>query len=172
MAEGDTPIPANAGPSAGPQGLTPTQRESDANQERVREERAKLQTHINDLQAQADRARAQGDQGRLQDLNGQLAAAQYRMGEFDSIDDALRRAPETYLTQLDIPTDPIQKVRAAVAVGNPDTATDISVTVPGIGSTTRDSLPGMATEASNLRDTAQQELRRLGLGGHHRVDGL
>ena len=40
-------------------------------------------------------------QGRLQDLNGQLAAAQYRMGEFDSIDDALRRAPETYLTQLE-----------------------------------------------------------------------
>jgi Alpha/beta hydrolase len=161
MAEGDTPIPANAGP----QGLTPTQRESEANQERVREERAKLQTHINDLQAQADRARAQGDQGRLQDLNGQLAAAQYRMGEFDSIDDALRRAPETYLTQLDIPTDPIQKVRAAVAVGNPDTATDISVTVPGSGSTTRDSLPGMVTEASNLRDTAQQELRRLGISG-------
>ena len=81
MAEGDTPIPANAGPPVGPQGLTPTQRESDANQERVREERTKLQTHINDLQAQADRARAQGDQGRLQDLNGQLAAAQYRMGE-------------------------------------------------------------------------------------------
>jgi hypothetical protein len=165
MAEGDTPIPADAGPPVGPQRLTPTQRESDANQERVREERTKLQTHINDLQAQADRARAQGDQGRLQDLNGQLAAAQYRMGEFDSIDDALRRAPETYLTQLAIPTDPTHKVRAAVAVGNPDTATDISVTVPGIGSTTRDSLPGMVTEASNLRDTAQQQLRRLGLSG-------
>jgi len=49
MADGDVAIPPDAGPPVGPQGLTPTQRESDANQERVREERAKLQAHINDL---------------------------------------------------------------------------------------------------------------------------
>jgi pimeloyl-ACP methyl ester carboxylesterase len=163
MAEGDAPIPADAGPPVGPQGLTPTQRESDANQEHLREERAKLQAHINDLEEAAKRA--QGDPSRLQDINGQLAAAQYRLGEFNSIDDALGRAPETYLTALDIPADPNQKVRAAVAVGNPDTATDISVTVPGLGSSTKDSLPGMVTEASNLRDTAQKQLDRLGLSG-------
>lgn len=165
MADGDTPVPADAGPAVGPQGLTPTQRESDANQERLREERAKLQAHIKDLQAQADRARAAGDQARLADLNAQLSAAQYRMGEFDSIGDALGRAPETYLTHFDIPADPNQKIRAAVAVGNPDTATDISVTVPGLGSSTKDSLPGMVTEARNLQQTAQKQLDRLGLSG-------
>jgi hypothetical protein len=163
MADGDVAIPPAAGPPVGPQGLTPTQRESDANQERVREERAKLQAHINDLKNAI--TRAGGDQNRLRDLNSQLNAAQNRMGEYDAIDDALTRAPETYLTQLDIPTDPGQKVRAAVAVGNPDTATDISVTVPGIGSTTKDSLPSMVTEARNLQNTAEEELRRLGRSG-------
>jgi hypothetical protein len=163
MADGDVAIPPDAGPPVGPQGLTPTQRESDANQERVREERAKLQAHINDLKQAI--TRAGGDQNRLQDLNSQLNAAQNRMGEYDAIDDALTRAPETYLTQLDIPTDPGQKVRAAVAVGNPDTATDISVTVPGIGSTTKDSLPSMVGEARNLQRTAENELRRLGRSG-------
>jgi Alpha/beta hydrolase len=163
LADGDTAIPSDAGPPVGPQGLTPTQRESDANQERVHEERAKLQAHINDLKQAI--TRSGGDQNRLQDLNSQLGAAQNRMGEFDAIDDALRRAPETYLTQLDIPTDPSQKVRAAVAVGNPDTATDISVTVPGIGSTTKDSLPSMVSEARNLQNTATEELRRLGRPG-------
>jgi hypothetical protein len=163
MADGDVAIPPDAGPPVGPQGLTPTQRESDANQERVREERAKLQAHINDLKNAI--TRAGGDQNRLRDLNSQLNAAQNRMGEYDAIDDALTRAPETYLTQLDIPTDPGQKVRAAVAVGNPDTATDISVTVPGIGSTTKDSLPSMVTEARNLQNTAEEELRRLGRSG-------
>jgi hypothetical protein len=163
MADGDVAIPPDAGPPVGPQGLTPTQRESDANQERVREERAKLQAHINDLKNAI--TRAGGDQNRLRDLNSQLNAAQNRMGEYDAIDDALTRAPETYLTQLDIPTDPGQKVRAAVAVGNPDTATDISVTVPGIGSTTKDSLPSMVSEARNLQNTANEELRRLGRSG-------
>jgi hypothetical protein len=163
MADGDTAIPPDAGPRVGPQGLTRTQRESDANQDRVREERAKLQAHINDLKQAI--TRAGGDQNRLQDLNSQLNAAQNRMGEYDAIDDALGRAPETYLTQLDIPTDPSQKVRAAVAVGNPDTATDISVTVPGIGSTTKDSLPSMVSEARNLQNTANEELRRLGRSG-------
>jgi Alpha/beta hydrolase len=163
MADGDVAIPPDAGPPVGPQGLTPTQRESDANQERVREERVKLQAHINDLKNAL--TRAGGDQNRLRDLNSQLNAAQNRMGEYDAIDDALTRAPETYLTQLDIPTDPGQKVRAAVAVGNSDTATDISVTVPGIGSTTKDSLPSMVTEARNLQNTAEEELRRLGRSG-------
>ncbi len=165
MADGDTPIPAGAGSPVGPQGLTPTQRESDANEERLREQRTQLQARVRDLQAQADQAKARGDQSRLQDLNGQLGAAQSRLAELDSVDKALGEAPETYLTQLSIRTDPNQKVGAVVAVGNPDTAADIAVTVPGLGSTTKDSLPGMVSEARNLQTTAQDELRRLGRPG-------
>jgi len=165
MADGDTPIPAGAGSPAGPQGLTPTERESDANEERLREQRAQLQARVRDLRAQADQAKAGGDESRLQDLNGQLGAARSRLAELDSVDKALGEAPETYLTQLNIPTDPTQKVGAVVAVGNPDTAAKIAVTVPGLGSTTKDSLPGMVNEARNLQTTAQDELRRLGLPG-------
>lgn len=40
MADGDSPIPADSGPPVGPEGLTPTQLASDANEERLREERA------------------------------------------------------------------------------------------------------------------------------------
>ncbi|EUA28017.1 hypothetical protein I553_9251 [Mycobacterium xenopi 4042] len=52
-------------------------------------------------------------------MKDQLDAAHNRMAEFDSIDRALGEAPETYLTQLDIPSDSNEKVRSAVAVGNP-----------------------------------------------------
>ncbi|HZU48265.1 MAG TPA: alpha/beta hydrolase family protein [Mycobacterium sp.] len=163
MADGDTPIPADAGPPIGPQGLTPTQRESDANQARLRDERAKLQHHIDELQGRYDRLAAHGgDSAELQGLKDQLNAAHNRMAEFDSVDRALTEAPETYLTQLQIPTDPKQKVGAAVAVGNPDTASNISVTVPGVGSTTKASLPGMVNEANNLR---REEIRQLTAAG-------
>ena len=155
MADGDVAIPPDAGPPVGPQGLTPTQRESDANQERVREERAKLQAHINDLKQAI--TRAGGDQNRLQDLNSQLDAAQNRMGEYDAIDDALTTRAGDLPDPTRHPDRPESEGPAAVAVGNPDTATDISVTVPGIGSTTKDSLPSMVAEARNLQNTAAEK---------------
>lgn len=76
--------------------------------------------------------------------------------------EALSRAPETYLTQLQIPEDPNQQVLAAVAVGNPDTAANVSVTVPGVGSTTRGALPGMVTEARDLRSEVIRQLNAAG----------
>ncbi|MFV4689513.1 hypothetical protein ACNJU1_21745, partial [Mycobacterium tuberculosis] len=54
MADGDAPIPADSGPPVGPEGLTPTQLASDANEERLREERARLQAHLERLQAEYD----------------------------------------------------------------------------------------------------------------------
>ncbi|RDH76449.1 cutinase family protein [Mycolicibacterium moriokaense] len=56
-------------------------------------------------------------------------------------------------------------MHAAIALGNPDTATNVSVTVPGVGSTTKDSLSSMVGEAQNLRRTAQFQLDRLGIKG-------
>jgi hypothetical protein len=166
MADGDKPIPSDAGPPIGPQGLTPTQRESDANQARLRDERAKLQHHIDELQGRYDRLAAHGgDSAQLQGLTDQLDAAHNRMAELDSVDRALGEAPETYLTQLDIPSDPNQKVRSAVAVGNPDAASNISVTVPGLGSSTRTTLDDMVKEARSLREEATQQLRNAGKPG-------
>lgn len=84
------------------------------------------------------------------------------MAEANAVDEALSRAPETYLTQLQIPEDPNQQVLAAVAVGNPDTAANVSVTVPGVGSTTRGALPGMVTEARDLRSEVIRQLNAAG----------
>lgn len=174
MADGDVPIPADAGAPVGPQGLTPTQRASDVNEERLRGERARLDAHIKELQARYNRLAAQvandynsgvldsDTMSRLAALNHQLTAAKVRLGEFGSVGQALANAPETYLTQLQIPDDPHKQVLAAVAVGNPDTAANVSATVPGVGSTTRGTLPGMVIEARQLQG---EEIRQLTAAG-------
>ncbi|EUA88713.1 alpha/beta hydrolase family protein [Mycobacterium ulcerans str. Harvey] len=174
MADGDSPIPAEAGAPVGPEGLTPTQRASDANEELLREERAKLRARIGQLQGRYDQlaARAASDynngildsdaMGQLAALGDQLTAAKGRLGDLDAVDQALRNAPETYLAQLRVPDDPHQQVLAAVAVGNPDTAANVSVTVPGVGSTTRGTLPGMVTEARNLQSEEMRQLKNAG----------
>jgi alpha/beta hydrolase family protein len=171
MADGDARIPSDGGPPVGPQGLTPTQRASDANEAQLCEARGDLQDRIDELQSRYERLVKRGDApgsantARLRVINDEVVAAHDRMAEFDAINNALRQAPETYLTRLSLPTDPKQKVGAVMAVGNPDAATNIAVSVPGLGSTTRDSLPDMVIEAWNLRTTAQDQLKRLDRGG-------
>lgn len=96
-------------------------------------------------------------------LNDQLTAAKGRLGDLDAVNQALRNAPETYLAQLQLPEDLRQQVLAAVAVGNPDTAANVSVTVPGVGSTLRGTLPGMVTEARNLQAEEARQLKNAGL---------
>lgn len=163
IADGDLHIRPDMGPPVGPLGLTPTQRASDDNEERLRQARLDLRRRINALQSRHERLAQGDDSTQLRAVADELGAARDRMAEFDSIDKALRTAPETYLTQLNIPADNKQKVGATVAVGNPDTAANIAVSVPGLGATARDSLPGMVIDAWNLQTTAQDELTRLGL---------
>lgn len=187
MADGDAPIPADSGPPVGPEGLTPTQLASDANEERLREERARLQAHLERLQAEYDQlsVRAARDYhngildgdavGRLAALTDELSAARGRLGELDAVDEALSRAPETYLTQLQIPEDPNQQVLAAVAVGNPDTRRQCV----GDGSRRRVHHPGRPARHGDRSprpavggNPATQCCRQARIGCHHRLDGL
>lgn len=170
MAGGKEPIP-DAGAPVGKDGLTPTQRASDANQERLRELRPGMQADADRLQNQFDQLAAQAytsgsrDPALWDQINStadQLRNAKGRLADIDAIDQGLRSAPETYLTQLTVPNDLNKQLLAAVAVGNPDTASNVSVTVPGVGSTTRDTLPGMVSEANSLRN---EELRQLVAAG-------
>lgn len=173
MADGDACVPPDVGPPVGPRGLTPTQRAGDANEARLCQARGELQSRVDQLQSRYEQLVKRGDalgsedsaRARLRVLSDELNAAHDRMVEFDSINNALCQAPETYLTQLSIPTDMKQKVGAVVAVGNPDAAVNIAVSVPGLGSTTRDSLPDMVIEAWNLQTTAQDQLKRLHRAG-------
>jgi hypothetical protein len=173
MATGKTPIP-QTGPPVGAEGLTPTQVASDANEARLDQGRASTQTKVDQLQHQIDELARQtyttGDHSaasldQLNQLKAQLDGAKTHLGELNAVHDALGKAPETYLTAFDPRTGTGKQVLAAVAVGNPDTARNVSVTVPGIGSTTKDTLPGMVTEAQNLQLEAQRQLKNAGLPG-------
>ena len=173
MATGQTPIP-QTGPPVGPEGLTPTQITSDANEARLEQERAGTQAKVDQVQRQIDELARQaymtGDHStatvdRLNELKGQLDSAKAHLDQLNAVHDALGNAPETYLTSFDPRNGTGKPVLAAVAVGNPDTARNVSVTVPGIGSTTKDTLPGMVTEAQNLRLEAERQMRNAGLPG-------
>jgi hypothetical protein len=171
MATGTEPIPQDAGPPVGPDGLTPTQIASDANERRLNNERAGAQARIDELQNRYDRLAAQaymtGDHSpatmsELENIGKELTGAKGYLADLNAVHDALGKGPETYLTVFEPQTGTGKPVLAAVAVGNPDTAQHVSVTVPGVGSTTRGSLTEMVTEASNLRDTAQRQHDRAG----------
>lgn len=173
MATGKTPIPQE-GPPVGAEGLTPTQVASDANEAALERERESTQARVDQVQRQIDElareAYTTGDHSaetmdRFNDLTGELDGAKGYLSQLNAVHDALGKAPETYLTVFDPRTGTGKPVLAAVAVGNPDTAQNVSVTVPGIGSTTKDTLPGMVTEASNLRLEAERQLRNAGLPG-------
>ncbi|MFV9632784.1 alpha/beta hydrolase [Mycobacterium neumannii] len=173
MATGAEPIPHDAGPPVGPAGLTPTQIASDVNERRLNQERVSTQATVDELQSRYDQLAAQayttGDHSpatmsALENLGKELTDAKSYLGDLNAVHDALGKAPETYLTMFDPRTGTGKPVLAAVAVGNPDTAKNVSVSVPGVG-TTPGSLPDMVTEASNLRDTAQRQLDRVGTPG-------
>ncbi|EUA32712.1 hypothetical protein I553_2311 [Mycobacterium xenopi 4042] len=68
------------------------------------------------------------------------------MAEFDSIDRALGEAPETYLTQLDIPQIPTRK-SVRLLLWQPRHCQQYLRTVPGLGSSTRTTLDDMVKEA-------------------------
>ncbi len=71
--------------------------------------------------------------------------------------------PDSHLVYIARPDDPSQMVHAAVAIGDPYAAEHISVTVPGVGSTTRTSLPAMTKEAEELVREARTIATATGL---------
>jgi hypothetical protein len=167
MATGQAAIPQNAGPLVGADGLTPTQVASDANEARMHQEQRQAHADVDKIQRELDQLAAstymngtstQEATERLNDLKAQLASAKSRLGDFNAIDAALDKGPETYLTVFDPRTGTGKQALAAIAVGNPDTASKVSVTVPGIGSTTAATLPDMVGEADKLRLEAQRQL--------------
>lgn len=72
---------------------------------------------------------------------------------------------DRYLKLMDTQTG--RQARAAIAVGNPDTADNISVTTPGMNTTVHDAIVPMASEATNLQ---REALRQLGLAPGHERD--
>lgn len=79
-----------------------------------------------------------------------------RLLDLDVVEDVVRTQPDRRLLLLD--TRAGEQVRAAVAVGDPDTADHIAVTTPGMNTGVRASLESMTREAEALRLEAQTQL--------------
>jgi len=84
-----------------------------------------------------------------------------RLADIAAIQKALR-LPNSHLVYLEKPGDPSQMIPAATSVGDPFTADHVSVTVPGVGGTTRGTIAGMTSEAAELRAEARTVARRVG----------
>ncbi|MFC6010203.1 alpha/beta hydrolase [Nocardia lasii] len=124
-----------------------------ANLAHLSSERDRLEQDVSRLSSMVqNNPRATGLAEELQDKRTRLA-------DLDAIDKTLAGAtPEQPRKLLMLDTTGGDQVRAAVAVGDPDTADHVSVTVPGLTSNVRESIPGMVDEAAALQEQAQSQL--------------
>jgi hypothetical protein len=84
-----------------------------------------------------------------------------RLADIAGIRSALK-VPDSHLLYLARPDDPSQMIPAATAIGDPFNADHVSVTVPGVSSTTRAALATMTREAYGLRREAQEIAGKVG----------
>ncbi|OBH92814.1 alpha/beta hydrolase [Mycobacterium sp. E2733] len=85
--------------------------------------------------------------------------------DLQAVDKTVKASPDRKLMLLDTKTG--KQARAAVAVGDPDTATHVSVTAPGLNTTVHGAIGGMVSEATDARKEA---LRQLSLTPGHEHD--
>ena len=91
----------------------------------------------------------------VEELVRAQAAGSADLADLQTLDRVLAAHPEIRLMLLDTKGE---RLRAAFAAGNPDTATHVSVSVPGMNTTVVDSVDGMVTEAIALRQLASRQL--------------
>ncbi|MFC7674798.1 alpha/beta hydrolase [Mycolicibacterium sp. GCM10028919] len=124
-----------------------------------------LQQYLRDQGVRLDRGAA----GAVAEYDRMVADRRARLDDARAMKEALSMDGDAakpyddgkYLMLLEFPDD--REPRAAIAVGNPDTAEHVSVTAPGVG-TTPTSLPDMVNEATALRSETQLQLDRAGRG--------
>ncbi|MGW4244289.1 alpha/beta hydrolase [Nocardia sp. NPDC004722] len=86
-------------------------------------------------------------------------AVKDKLGDLQAIQTTLNKHPEAMLMLMD--TQSGNMTHAAVALGNPDTAANVSVHAPGLNTNVKDSLGSMVDEAKNVKTLAEDRLRRL-----------
>nr|WP_253867895.1 alpha/beta hydrolase [Mycobacterium sp. GA-1285] len=110
-----------------------------------------------------DRANRELLQEMLEDVqqlpDGQVK--QDRLADIAAIEEALR-VPDSHLIYVEKPDDWSEMVPAATAVSDPFEADHVSVTVPGVSSTTRGAIAGMTRESYQLQQEAIDVARRVG----------
>ncbi|WP_029900613.1 alpha/beta hydrolase [Nocardia brasiliensis] len=149
----------------------PSMARHEANVNRIDDERARL---TQDRDALKDQLKDAPDGARYPNAPDPYAAEKTKLAEveakltdLDSIEKILKEHPldpanpdkGARLMLLDVQSG--DKGMAAVAVGDPDNADHVSVTVPGV-STTVQSLDGMTREAEAVQREAEKQLRLAG----------
>ncbi|WP_280431430.1 alpha/beta hydrolase [Nocardia brasiliensis] len=149
----------------------PSMARHEANVNRIDDERARL---TRDRDALKDQLKDAPDGARYPNAPDPYAAEKTKLAEveakltdLDSIEKILKEHPldpgnpdkGARLLLLDLQSG--EKGMAAVAVGDPDNADHVSVTVPGV-STTVQSLDGMTREAEAVQREAEKQLRLAG----------
>ncbi|MGH3642244.1 MAG: alpha/beta hydrolase [Mycobacterium sp.] len=95
------------------------------------------------------------------DVDAAQNGAKY-LPDLQAVDKAVRDKPDRKLMLLDTETG--RQARAAIAVGDPDTADHVSVTAPGLNTTVHGGVTGMADEAMNVRNESLTQLDLAGRG--------
>ncbi|MGH3643217.1 MAG: alpha/beta hydrolase [Mycobacterium sp.] len=90
-----------------------------------------------------------------------LNGAKY-LPDLKAVDDAVKDDPNRKLMLLD--THNGAQARAAIAVGDPDTADHVSVSAPGLNTTVHGAIGGMTDEATNVQKEALNQLDLAGRG--------
>lgn len=80
-----------------------------------------------------------------------------------ALDDARKDGADARLMLLDLTGG--DRVHAAIAIGDPDTATHVSVTTPGLNTTVRGAIASMTSEAVALQRETQRQLTSAGKPG-------
>ncbi|RJS45368.1 alpha/beta hydrolase [Nocardioides cavernaquae] len=114
--------------------------------------RALLPQYRDELEQQLADARARGD-------DDQAEIIQNKLDGLDSVEEVLALGDRQLLT-LDISGE--EQLKAAVAIGNVDTADHIAVFTPGLTTTVEDSLKGYDKDMLELRATMDGELDLAG----------
>lgn len=133
----------------------PTQVRNDANRNYLPVERARLQDQLQ-RELQAHPNPNQPPYG----VPAQML--QRKISDPDKIGDAINQK-DTYLIGLD---DSGDNTKAVVSVGNPDTANNVAVTIPGMGSRADagGTIEGMVREGTLMQSETLTQLERAGRG--------
>ncbi|MBP2471789.1 hypothetical protein JOF53_000661 [Crossiella equi] len=128
-------------------GLPATIRDQ-ANRARIPMERVSIEDRIREL------SRLPGNEERIEKLRGKLS-------ELDQVEKTLAKGDRQLLV-LDTGGE---RLKAAIATGNIDTATHVSVFTPGFTSNVKDSLASYDDQMDKLRTEAERQSARYGDGG-------
>ncbi|GAA4658463.1 MULTISPECIES: alpha/beta hydrolase [Amycolatopsis] len=137
---------------------------SKANLARIPAERAEIRQRIDAVtQELADlSSQSEVSPGAIQRVQDEIDQLEAKLGSLDAVEAAMRRPGERQLLTLDVSGD---RVKAALAVGNVDTAEHVAVFTPGFTSTVDRSLSGYDNDMQNLQQHSQSLADRYGDGG-------